>query len=927
MTSEVLPLLPVLAAAGLFGALFLLALSALSAYRFLRRPATLASEPVAAMVFAAGWGMAMLPALLHTLPDLGLPLPDAGTALALTAAALLLPVASLGRLQDIGGRLLVLLLAVLVLFTGVAFAGGGLLLAAAAVFLFFAWRGAGLSRHLAAGVGAVFMLAVAALWGLAPWLAHLAQALVVALMVLAVWSATGLPPRYLDLLVAGMVCLPGLLVLVGQGIARDEADFRRSLLQEAYARLELTKNRIEILDEHSAALMKLSSSDPITLNALAGRRGENDLQFRILNRRMGADLSFLMDTAGNVIATSDPLLKGRNFAFRPYFQAALRGESSRYIARGAVTGVQRMYFARPMHDEAAGVTAVMVAGFNLASLIDDSVRMDEVILHRQGVVLYGPPAYARGALFPLGEAAQSLMAERQFEPADIVPLGLRQIGDGWVQDDGGRLWLWATTALPGSDWEVSKLIPVARLLAHRDVRIGQALMLMAILMMLVVYMLHGAIFVARLLQEVSRRREAEAAERDARAQVEQQRDHLEEMVTVRTHDLGLAKEAAEAASRAKSAFLANMSHELRTPFNGILGMIHLARRRMVDERGRQHLDTAELSVNRLLAIINDILDISKIEADRLSLEQVPLTLAQVGDDLQCLLTPQASDKGLQFRIDIPPVLASRTLSGDPVRLGQVLVNLAGNAIKFSDTGEVRVSVALESDTPAGLKLRFEVADRGIGIAAADCERLFSAFEQADASMTRKYGGSGLGLAISKRLVRLMGGEIGVLSQPGEGSTFWFTACLLPLATDLQADSEPGQQAAEQELHRDFAGVRILFAEDEPVNREVICLQLEETGLLVDIAEDGEKALAMAAIHDYALILMDMQMPRMNGLDAARAIRAGSRNQRTPIIAISANAFAQDREACLAAGMQEHLAKPVRPERLYQTLLTWLRAKC
>jgi CheY-like chemotaxis protein/two-component sensor histidine kinase len=389
----------------------------------------------------------------------------------------------------------------------------------------------------------------------------------------------------------------------------------------------------------------------------------------------------------------------------------------------------------------------------------------------------------------------------------------------------------------------------------------------------------------------------------------------------------LAKEAAEAASRAKSVFLANMSHELRTPFNGILGMINLARRRMADERGQELLNTAELSVNRLLAIINDILDISKIEANRLSLERVRLTLAQVGDELQSLLATRAAEKGLQLKLDIPPALASRPLIGDPVRLGQILVNLVGNAIKFTNAGDIRVSVKVLDETKAGLQLRFEVVDKGIGIGEADCQRMFSAFEQADASMTRKYGGTGLGLAICKRLVQLMKGEIGVVSQPGQGSTFWFTICLEPFVDAAPAHGESGQglESAEVQLLREFSGTRILLAEDEPVNREVICFQLQDVGLLVDIAEDGEQACALAAVNDYALILMDMQMPNMNGLDATRAIRVGARNQRTPIIAISANAFTQDREACLDAGMQEHLAKPVRPAQLYQSLLVWLRA--
>src|SRR5574343_643594 len=304
-----------------------------------------------------------------------------------------------------------------------------------------------------------------------------------------------------------------------------------------------------------------------------------------------------------------------------------------------------MYYARPVFGASAKVSAVMVSGFNLAALIDDNVRLDEIILHRQGIILYGPPANPRGALFPLGEAAQHLLAERQFDAADLVPLGFEHVGDGWVRDARGQPWLWSSAPLSGGDWELSKLLPVDRLLAHRDRNLGLGLLFLVILLLLAV-------------------------------------SHL-----------ALAKEAAEAANRAKSVFLANMSHELRTPFNGILGMIHLARRRMADERGLQHLDSAESSTNRLLGIINDILDISKIEAERLTLEEVPLTLGQVADDLHRLLAPGAAAKGLQLSIGLSPELAARPLLGDPVRLGQVLVNLVGNAIKFSERGEVAVRVA------------------------------------------------------------------------------------------------------------------------------------------------------------------------------------------------------------------------------------------
>ncbi|HOI52860.1 MAG TPA: ATP-binding protein, partial [Azonexus sp.] len=387
-----------------------------------------------------------------------------------------------------------------------------------------------------------------------------------------------------------------------------------------------------------------------------------------------------------------------------------------------------------------------------------------------------------------------------------------------------------------------------------------------------------------------------------------------------------AKEAAEAANRAKTSFLANMSHELRTPMNGILGMIALAQKQVGDPRPHEQLDKARRSAERLLAILNDILDLSRIEADRLHLEQAPFRLSSVFDNIDILFAQRAAEKGLRLRCEMPPALAKVSLLGDALRLGQILINLVGNAIKFSAQGDVvlRVSRRDAGDGPA--ELRFEVEDSGIGISDADQQRIFAAFEQADGSMTRKYGGSGLGLAICRQLAQLMGGDIGVVSTPGQGSVFWFVVRLSEVAA-----GEPVPSAASNALENEaalragFEGRRILLADDEPISREVGEILLAGAGLQVDTAEDGEQALALARQQTYDLILMDMQMPRCNGIDATRAIRADSLNQRTPILAMTANVFNSDRDACLAAGMNDHLAKPLTPEALFAAVHRWLRA--
>lgn len=406
--------------------------------------------------------------------------------------------------------------------------------------------------------------------------------------------------------------------------------------------------------------------------------------------------------------------------------------------------------------------------------------------------------------------------------------------------------------------------------------------------------------------------------------VQKTRDQLEETVSARTCELETAKNLANASNNAKSMFLANMSHEIRTPMHGILGMASNLRRGGLTPQQAEKLEKIDKAAEHLLSIINAILDLSKIESGKLSLEESPVNINEILNNVSSILAERAKSKNL--RLIIETEVWPTNLFGDATRIQQALLNYASNAIKFTESGSVTLKALKLFEDQDSLLIRIEVKDTGIGIAPDVLPRLFRSFEQADNSTTRKFGGTGLGLVITRLLAELMGGNVGAESTPGKGSTFWFTAKLHKKEIDKNINLNLTDNNPEAALKIRFNGAKILIVDDEPINRELVQTLLHEVGILTTVANDGHEALKLVSSNHFDLVIMDMQMPVMGGIEATQLMRNITEYKNTPILAMTANAFAEDRKRCLDAGMNDILVKPFSPEELFSKLLFWLDKK-
>ncbi|MFZ2268797.1 MAG: response regulator [Azonexus sp.] len=729
----------------------------------------------------------------------------------------------------------------------------------------------------------------------------------------------------------GLLALIDLVIIVG---SLAWLDYSRSRYhQDAAAAASNISNTLEMSVTTTIrtidVALKVMAAEMAVCESGGACRSQVDIMEKTGKHIPESQAFFYSGADGRVFAGYSPLRRMEkrqvDISEREYFRRLKENPGQGLVLSppqvGKITGVWTINLARPVVAGDGRLLGLVIASLDLASL--------QKLLLRAEVG-------AKGAISLRDEAMGVIV--RHPEPKGIgTNIGATSISSQLRE-------MLTQNSMSGVYRAVTPLDGIERTVAYRHsslyplyVNVGlsaenymqswahERLVTLGMLLLLTLFTALGGAIIWRLyraqLLELQQRQQAEAALRQEHVKTLKYQDHLEELVDERTTALLLAKDAAETANIAKSTFLANMSHEIRTPLNAITGMAHLIRRSGVGPEQIERLDKIDAAGRHLLETINAVLDLSKIEAGKLLLEESEVRVGSIVGNVLSMLAERAESKHLQLLVELPPLPAP--LLGDATKLQQAILNYVANAIKFTEHGSITIRIILLEEDAGQVLLRFEVQDTGVGIAPEVIPHLFSSFEQADNSITRNYGGTGLGLAITRKFAQLMGGEVGVDSTPGCGSTFWLSARLKKQELSAPAAPLAVVESAEAQLKQNYPGRRILLVEDEPINREIMLEYLEDCAQHVDIAEDGIIAVELASQQRYDLILMDMQMPRLDGLEATRQIRQLPDGAQVPIIALTANAFVEDRERCFAAGMDDFVAKPVHPEILFSLLLKYL----